>query len=326
MYNTKNATFGVISDILSKLTDYDIYSYCIGDFKVGKLTNSPLREDKIPSFGIFKGNKGNLMFKDHGSGLSGNAITFLKEYKHITSDAELEKELLRIISSTAPKQKKKTSYVNTMFEITDPTEIGIVRQDFTETDKQFWGQFGISLETLKKYQVFSIKYFLCNKIVRGIYKDTNPMYAYKVDDKFKIYRPYNTKFTKWRTNLTVNNIQGLSQLPKKGSRKLLIITKSMKDVMVLHEMGYNAISPSSETTFIPVGVLNDLIYEYKKILILFDRDHAGMKNARKYSHKYGFDAFFVHKKFNAKDISDAVKNNGFEIVKKWLDDELQKYK
>ena len=41
--------------------------------------------------------------------------------------------------------------------------------------------------------------------------------------------------------------------------------------------------------------------------------------------KYHFDAFFINKKFKAKDISDAVKNNSYNDVKQWLDKELQRY-
>ena len=33
--------------------------------------------------------------------------------------------------------------------------------------------------------VSSIKYYLCNGVVKGIYKDSNPMYAYKVYNHFK---------------------------------------------------------------------------------------------------------------------------------------------
>ena len=321
MYNTKQATFGIMSDILSKLNDYDIFSYYLGDFTIGKLYNSPLRIDKIPSFAVFKGRRGNLMFKDHGSGISGTSITFIKEYKHITSEGELEKELLRIISSTSPL---RTTTKTTFYKSNASTDIGIVRQDFTNIDIEYWKQYNISLDTLKKYQVFSIKYYLCNRIVSGTYKDTNPMYAYKVNDKFKIYRPFNSKYTKWRSNLTTNDIQGLDQLPK-GERKILIITKSLKDVMVLREMGYDAISPSSETTFIPDDILYKMICKYHYIFILFDRDKTGMERAKSYSRKYCIDAFFINKKFKAKDISDAVKLNGFDIIKNWLNKEIKKY-
>lgn len=322
MYSTRNATFGILSDLLSQLDEYDIYAYYMGKFTVGKLYNSPLRhDDKIPSFAVFKGRRGNLMFKDHGSGLSGNVLTFVKEYKNIKTDAELEKELLRIIKTTAPVS---TRSVSREYKYQGSADIGIVRQDFTDIDLQYWNQFGISKSTLEKFQVFSIKYFLCNKAVSGIYKDTNPMYAYKVNDKFKIYRPLNSKYTKWRTNLTNRDVQGLSELPD-GKGKLLIVTKSLKDVMVLYEMGYDAVSPSSETTFIPDDILDSLKDKYEHVVILFDRDKTGVMKARDYSKKYKLDAFFIHKKFKAKDLSDAVRDNGFITVKEWLTKTLEKY-
>ena len=90
-------------------------------------------------------------------------------------------------------------------------------------------------------------------------------------------------------------------------------------------MGYNAISASSETTFIPHEILDKLKVEWKHILILYDRDSTGMIKAREYSKQSGFPAFFVHRKFHSKDISDAVMNNSFEEVETWLDKELKKY-
>lgn len=49
-----------------------------------------------------------------------------------------------------------------------PTEtvIGVVRQEFTDVDINYWKQFNISINTLKKFNVNSIKYYLCNGIVR----------------------------------------------------------------------------------------------------------------------------------------------------------------
>ena len=311
-----------LRDLLEKVSDYDIYSYYLGPIKPKKLINSPLRpDDKIPSFAIFPTKDGSLLFKDHGTGEAGNAIKFMKLYKNIQTREELERELLRVV-----KQFGKTSSVATSTRAYTPSEntiIGIVRQPFTDVDKQYWKQLHISIDTLKKFNVFSIKYFLCNNIVRGVYKDDNPMYAYKVDDKFKIYRPLASKYTKWRTNLNNTNIQGYAQLPDSGD--LLFITKSLKDVMCLYEMGFTAVSPSSETTFIPDNVLESLRKRFKNIIILFDRDEAGVKNARKCSKEYGLDAIFVHKKFKAKDVSDAVKANGFVVVKEWLTKTVERY-
>ena len=313
-----------LKDLLEKVDDYAIYSYYLGEFKIGQLMNSPLRSnDKMPSFAVFKGRNGVLLFKDHGTGEYGNALKFMKLYKGIQTRDELERELLRIVRKINPiRGEVKPTYTKTVD--LGSTDIGIVRQPFTEVDKRYWKQFHISLDTLRKFNVFSIKYFLCNRVVRGTYKEANPMYAYKVYDKFKIYRPLASKYTKWRTNLTNRHVQGLAELPKEGGN-LLIITKSLKDVMCLYEMGFYAISPSSETTFIPNDILQSLKNKWKNIVILFDRDKTGMLKAREYSKQYKFDALFVNKKFNAKDISDAIMYNTFIQVRIWMIKETEKY-
>ena len=325
MYSTKTAITITMSlrDLLDKVDDYTIYSYYLGPFKPGKLMNSPLRsDDKMPSFAIFPTKDGALLFKDHGTGVAGNALKFMKLYKGIQTRDELEKELLRIFRKSEPTSSAAT--VTRSYTPREDTDIGIVRQPFTETDKRYWKQFHISIDTLKRFNVFSIKYFLCNRVVRGTYKEDSPMYAYKVYDKFKIYRPLASKYTKWRTNLTNRHVQGLAELPYEGGN-LLIITKSLKDVMCLYEMGFNAIAASSETTFIPNDIIKSLRKKWRHIVILYDRDQTGMLKAREYSKQYKFDAIFVHKKFKSKDISDAVKNNNFDQVKTWLINATKRY-
>ena len=95
--------------------------------------------------------------------------------------------------------------------------------------------------------------------------------------------------------------------------------------MCLTEMGFNAIASASETTFIPEDILKDLQKKWKHVIIVYDRDPVGMQNARQYSKQYGLDAIFVHKKFKAKDVSDAVKANGFVVVKEWLTKTVERY-
>ena len=95
--------------------------------------------------------------------------------------------------------------------------------------------------------------------------------------------------------------------------------------MCLTEMGFHAVASASETTFIPEDILNNLKSKWENIVILYDRDAAGMQNARQYSKQYGLDAIFVHKKFKAKDVSDAVKANGFVVVKEWLTKTVERY-
>lgn len=324
MYSRKRAKLPdniTLDWILSKVTEYDIYAKYIGQFKVGMIYNSPFRKDKNPSFGIYYSKRTKqLLFKDHGTGECGNVIKFVSlftgktEYSDILSDIV---DKLNITNNTKLVSSKQ--YI-------PPTEtvIGVVRQEFTDVDINYWKQFNISINTLKKFNVNSIKYYLCNGIVKGTYKRENPMYAYKVYNNFKIYRPLADKYTKWRNNLTDYDIQGYEQLPQKGD--ILFITKSMKDVMCLHEMGYPAVSPSSESTFLPKDVLEQLKTRFKRIIILFDRDTAGVKRSRKLSRETGLEAMFINKKFKAKDVSDAVKANSFEEIKNWLDETIKNYR
>lgn len=324
MYSRKRAKLPdniTLDWILSKVTEYDIYAKYIGQFKVGMIYNSPFRKDKNPSFGIYYSKRTKqLLFKDHGTGECGNVIKFVSlftgktEYNDILSDIV---DKLNITNNTKLVSSKQ--YIQ-------PTEtvIGVVRQEFTDVDINYWKQFNISINTLKKFNVNSIKYYLCNGIVKGTYKRENPMYAYKVYNNFKIYRPLADKYTKWRNNLTNYDIQGYEQLPQKGD--ILFITKSMKDVMCLHEMGYPAVSPSSESTFLPKDVLEQLKTRFKRIIILFDRDTSGVKRSRKLSRETGLEAMFINKKFKAKDVSDAVKANSFEEIKNWLNETIKNYR
>lgn len=304
--------------ILSKVTEYDIYAKYIGQFKVGMIYNSPFRKDKNPSFGIFYSKRTKqLLFKDHGTGECGNVIKFVQLYTGKTNYNDILQDIvskLNITNDTVLDSSKQ--YIPST-----ETVIGVVRQNMTEIDINYWSQFHISTKTLKKYNVDSIKYYLCNGVVKGIYKPENPMFAYKVYNNFKIYRPLGDKYTKWRNNLTEYDVQGYEQLPKKGD--ICIITKSLKDVMCLYEMGIPAISPSSESTWIPQTVLDDILKRFKRVLICFDRDTAGVKNLRKISLKTGLEPILVHKKWKAKDISDAIAKNGFENIKNWLYDSLR---
>lgn len=322
LYDTTNIKDEVnitLDYILSKVTEYDIYSAYIGNFKVGMIYNSPFRKDKNPSFGCFYSRATKqLMFKDHGTGDCGNVIKFVSLLTGLTNYSDILNNIVNKLKITNNTQLISSKQYIPSTE----TVIGVVRQDFTLTDINYWSQFNISIDTLKKFGVSSIKYYLCNGIVKGIYKDANPMYAYKVYNHFKIYRPLADKYTKWRNNLTENDIQGFKQLPKTGD--VLIITKSMKDVMCLYEMGISAISPSSESTFIPNKVLEQLKKRFKRIIILFDRDEAGVKYLRKMSLKTGLEGLLIHKKFKAKDVSDAIKANDFETIKKWLYENIKR--
>ena len=196
--------------ILSKVTEYDIYAHYLGQFKVGMIYNSPFRKDKNPSFGIFYSKRTKqLLFKDHGTGECGNVIKFVQLYTGKTNYNDILQDIVAKLNITSETRLDSSKQYIPSTE----TVIGVVRQEFTDIDIKYWSQFNISTKTLKKFNVNSIKYYLCNGIVKGIYKPENPMYAYKVYNNFKVYRPLGDKYTKWRNNLTEYDVQGSEQHP-----------------------------------------------------------------------------------------------------------------
>ena len=133
MFSTKTATQLSIQEILDKVNEYDIYSYYMGTFKIGHLYNSPFRKDNNPSFAVYKGRRGNLMFKDHGTGDCGNVIQFVKLMTGYTDSNTIARELTKVMNLSNCRIRKITKTAANV-----ETNIGIVRQPFTEIDKEYW--------------------------------------------------------------------------------------------------------------------------------------------------------------------------------------------
>jgi DNA primase len=98
--------------------------------------------------------------------------------------------------------------------------------------------------------------------------------------------------------------QGSKMLPKQGNHCLL--TKSMKDVMLLYEFGIISIAPTSENIVISENQYKKIRIKYKNILLFYDNDLPGVKAAHKYKKKYDIRCIFIKRKY-AKDISDLYK-------------------
>jgi 5S rRNA maturation endonuclease (ribonuclease M5) len=278
LYSTKPKI--TLEYINSYVSDYDIYCYYLGyKFIIGKVFNSPLREDNTPSFGIIQKNNGALIFNDFARNMSGDVVKFVQLLKNLNT----RKEALELIHKDLILQGNRAS--SEMLKVTfqpikkATKKIGVVRQPFTSTDLNYWLKFNITEEILKFYEVASAKYVLTEDIVSWVYTTENPCYVYKVYDKLKTYRPLAHKNEKWLGSLTKNYILGYKQLPETGD--LLIITKSLKDVMVLYSLGYTAISSSSEGVLLPISVMEDLQKRFKHIILLYDNDIAGKEYANK---------------------------------------------
>jgi hypothetical protein len=308
--------------ILEKLTPKEIVEYYLNiNLKYSTLINSPFRKDSNPSFGI-KIENNNVFAKDFSTGETFDCFSIVQKLYNVNF-----KETLQIINNdfNLIKNDKLNNlnevklYLNENEELNYSLDklnnITIEKQDFTRVDVDYWNDFNISISTLDEFNVSSCKrVWLDGKLIRK-YSSLNPTYAYAFIDEldkneyYKIYNPLSKdRKNKFLFNGTKNCIEGMDQLPLHGD--ILIITKSLKDVMVLYELGYSSISLQGESNKLEDFFYNRLNRRFSKIYSLYDGDEAGLKGASQLELKYNIIPFFIPKKFKTKDISDYIKKYG----------------
>lgn len=285
-------------------------------------TNSPFRVDKIPSFQV-KWIKGKWRYTDFGnSELRGDVIDFVRRYYNLDFNSAVEK-IVSDFNSNVPSRKMDNHCLKKISKKDSKSvELDVKSRLYTFEEIQFWNEFGISKTTLDRYNVKAVKFIFINKSPILAAPFTFAFEEYK-DGKIshKIYQPLN-KENKWMNKHKWDVVQGWSQMVLKG--KLLIITKSLKDTMLLAELGYNAIAPQSETSFLKKHILEQLKKRFEKIIIFLDNDEVGIKQAKLYSEQFNLP--YIHIPIGEpKDISDYYFKYKEEQTKQLID-ELLNYK
>lgn len=193
----------------------------------------------------------------------------------------------------------------------------------SDEDLWYWQQYGISPQTLLKFNVHSLKsvYVNGNLSMRGT--AGNPLFAYSYPSgHLKIYRPLATKNQrKWFGNAKVEDIGGLESLARKGV--LVFITSSLKDVMVLYELGFPAVCFNTEIVSAKSDVVKKTVRmlkaRYRFVVLFMDSDEAGMRSNVSLAEALRLP--FIHT-IGPKDISDFIKKykkrKAYELVKKAL--------
>ncbi len=308
--------------ILDKISQYQLFSYYLGcDFKSGVVMNSPLRQDDKPSFSIFTDRKGTLRFKDFGNGDTGDAFTFIQTLfgcdfysalVRINEDFKLDLMYNKKNVTIKPYDGFVTAIKELKFDA--KKTIGVKTQSLNFIDKHYWEQYGITEKVLKYYNVFSCKCVFIGENVVGYYKNNDPIYGYLFykDSVYtwKIYRPLSLTGHKWMSNTNRTIFQGWDQLPERG--EFIIITKSLKDVMVLRTLGFISAALQNEITSIKDTVARELYERFNKVYILNDFDLTGVKGANNLRKKYGFTPIFLQ--------SFSTRNNGFKDISDYRKD------
>lgn len=126
----------------------------------------------------------------------------------------------------------------------------------------------------------------------------------------------------------MQDIQGFTQLPKKG--KIVIITSSLKDAMVLHEIGYSAIAFNSEG--IPTrnengkfveNTISHLKERFDNVLLFLDNDEPGVNYAKKVSERFSITSVAIPSNL-PKDISDVAAKHNLKKARKLVNKLVRK--
>lgn len=298
-------------EILDRLSEKDIYEYYLGHkIKEGMLYKCPFHEDSNPSLGFKLMPSMQLIHRCFGCGERGNSINFVKKLNNLSFTDTIKLINKDMIVNTPVHTSREVNRQSLGFSVESKTKIYPITQNFNITDFNYWNQFYISLPLLNEYDVSSCKQVWLrtndNKLVLfAEYSKTNPIYCYKVDSNYKIYRPLNpTKIGKWLSTIKAEEIQGMTQLPSKG--KLLFIASSMKDLLVLKVLGYDAIALGGEGNRLPAKILDYLKACFDDIVIFYDNDNAGIKYGQKLSEEIEADYIYISEEYSEKDIAEYI--------------------
>jgi hypothetical protein len=322
--------------IFSKISSEDIFrEYCSPFNKIGEHFSSELRVEKAPSCSI-AWIKGDLLYRDFGEGLSLRAIDYVMTKFNLNYWDALEKIYYdfkldgnSFYNDSIVRATFNTSFYGTgncitnedntkqqqCFYAKQPTIIRIKKRAWNQADASYWkSRYNISRQTLEKFDVVPVSHFWINDNMfvadklaycYNFYQDTPNHWARK------IYQPF-SKTCKWLATGS-GVVQGEGMLPYSGD--LLIITKSLKDIMCLYTMGYTAISPTSETSFLPEKYLLKQEKRFKKLVLFLDQDTTGVKKSKEFSEKWNIPYILIPEEYKSKDLSDLIWNHGIDKAK-----------
>ena len=315
-------------DILAKISELDIFErYCTPFKEIDKSFCSELREDTKPDCRIFLTNGNQYKYKDFATGECLNAFQYIMK-KYSVNYSECLKIIVNDFKLGIIKTDINPGLLIGKLEIREKkifvpqkAEIQIVSQPFTLVDYNYWNQYGISLEKLQEFDVFSCSHVYLRKGDKSsvyLYNKKNPMFAYRFEKEgkfyYKIYWPLAEKGKKWLFSGYKENLEGYDQLPLNGD--ILVLTKSLKDVICYNLIGYPAISLQGESNKLEWDTLEKLKKRFNRIVCNYDSDEHGYQAMNKIYKDYNLMCYSFEE---AKDLSDLIKLKGLDYSKKLVD-------
>lgn len=300
-------------ELLSLITEAEILNLYLGITEVPKITFSPLRIDKNPSFSYFSPDGIKIKWKDFGTNEGGNLYELLSRLWGIPYQEVIQ----RIYKDIEDKQiNNKVKFKNKLDKYCNVNKISNVElqckiREWRDYDLEYWKSYGISLEWLKYAEVYPISHKIIIKNGKR-YAFGADKYAYAYVERkegkitLKIYQPFNKEGFKWSNNHNSSVISLWTKIPKTGDK--ICICASLKDALCLYcNTGIPSIALQGEGYNISQTVVEELKKRFKEVYILFDNDKEGLKDGTKLSEITGFTNIILPEFNYGKDVSDYYK-------------------
>lgn len=310
MYKLPNKPEKITFDwLFNRVNQEDVYLFYLGFCELGRKFTNPLRNDSKADCTFFWYNNV-LFFKDFASRKTYSCISIIMEIKHLTYFSALDLVYDKFLDNKGDMFTIKPKIEH---KVKEYKNIEVKVQAFTQDDITYLKQFGVTSELCKQYNVYSLSHYWINSDMKYVYNTYNPCLGYHFNGRWKIYH-YKSKDYRFVSNTSHADLQGYDQLDWIGD--LLIITKSLKDVMVFRKYGINAVAPHSECLADWKDKIESLHKRFTKVILNFDNDGPGIAASNEVINKYQMETFFVP---DEKDISDYHKVYGAEKTKQLLE-------
>ena len=302
-----------LDDVLRVASEAQIVSYYLGILKVPCIINSPLRQDRHPSFGLYSPNGTEINYIDFSTRDSGTIFTLLKNMWNL----DYPEVFKRICQDFSKFNSKATVIKSSKCDITSQGSSSNIDmkckvREWKDYDLEYWASYGITLPWLKYANVYPISHKIIVKDGKEfVFGADKYAYAYiefkEGKTTLKIYQPFNKRGFKWANKHDRSVISLWTKVPKTGDK--IVVCSSLKDALCLWaNTSIPAIAIQGEGYGISNTAINELKRRYKEVYILLDNDEAGLRDGEKLSASTGFINLVLPNINGAKDVSDLYKS------------------
>jgi len=325
-----------LEELHLSISDEDILYHYFGNYQLGHWYKSPLREEETdPSFTISYYN-GIIRWRDFGrSPKPKNAIEFVK----IKFNLELTPAIYKVYNELVTNKNNNKALKNNPLKNIDKdnlpqassNEVGIkVWKPKFKSTFEYWGdKYDFSKKELLFYKVLEGEVWNNKRLVFRS-SDYTAVFIYMFSLKNKIWKGYrpNAKANqlKFFSNNILNHTQNWKHLNYFPNKDILFITKSYKDCMILNKLGYNAIAPHGESSFLMPWEIDHVLNLFTHVIILYDNDSTGIKKSTEFAELYNLPYnMHIPLTISCKDSAEVVEYHSYKLLNDIIIDNLIKF-